>query len=84
MAARAACRGVLGYLVVFGSLIAFVAYMVLLANTAPALAASYSFVNPVIALILGISLGGETVTQAEWLAVGIIVAGVIVLVLGRR
>jgi len=73
-----------GYLVVFGSLIAFVAYMVLLANTAPALAASYSFVNPVIALILGISLGGETVTQAEWLAVGIIVAGVIVLVLGRR
>lgn len=73
-----------GYLVVFGSLIAFVAYMVLLANTTPALAASYSFVNPVIALMLGISLGGETVTQAEWLAVGIIVAGVFVLVLGRR
>ncbi len=73
-----------GYLVVFGSLIAFVAYMVLLSSTTPALASSYSFVNPVIAMLLGISLGGETVTQAEWLAVGIIVVGVIVLVLGRR
>jgi drug/metabolite transporter (DMT)-like permease len=72
------------YLVVFGSMIAFVAYMVLLSRTTPALAASYSFVNPVIAMLLGISLGGETVTQYEWLAVGIIVVGVTVLVLGRR
>lgn len=37
-----------------------------------------------ILLLLGISLGGETVTQDEWLAVGIIVTGVIVLILGRR
>jgi drug/metabolite transporter (DMT)-like permease len=73
-----------GYLVVFGSLIAFVAYMVLLSSTSPALAASYSFVNPVIAMLLGISLGGEAVTQGEWLAVGVIVTGVIVLILGRR
>lgn len=72
------------YLVVFGSLIAFVAYMVLLASTSPALASSYSFVNPVIAMLLGISLGGESVTTHEWLAVGIIVGGVTVLVLGRR
>lgn len=50
----------------------------------PAVAASYSFVNPVIAMLLDISLGGETVTQYEWLAVGIIVTGVIVLILGRR
>jgi drug/metabolite transporter (DMT)-like permease len=71
------------YLVVFGSLIAFTAYMVLLANTSPALASSYSFVNPVIAMFLGVSLGGETVTSGEWLAVGIIVAGVTVLVIGR-
>ena len=72
------------YLVVFGSLIAFVAYMVLLSSTSPALASSYSFVNPVIAMVLGISLGGESVTTHEWIAVGIIVAGVAVLVLGRR
>lgn len=72
------------YLVVFGSLIAFSAFMVLLANTGPALASSNSFVNPVIAMLLGISLGGETVTSHEWLAVGIIVLGVTVLILGRR
>jgi drug/metabolite transporter (DMT)-like permease len=72
------------YLVVFGSLIAFSAYMVLLGNTRPALASSNSFVNPVIGLLLGVSLGGETVTSHEWVAVGIIVLGVTVLVLGRK
>lgn len=72
------------YLVIFGSLIAFSAYMVLLANTRPALATSNSFVNPVIGMLLGVSLGGETVTRQEWLAVGIIVLGVAVLILGRR
>ncbi len=48
------------YLVVFGSLLAFNAYMVLLARAA-GLAASYSFVNPVIAMLLGIGFGGESV-----------------------
>jgi drug/metabolite transporter (DMT)-like permease len=72
------------YLVVFGSLIAFVAYMVLLANTSRALASSNSFVNPVIGMLLGVSLGSETVTHHEWLAVGIIVVGVTAIVLGRR
>jgi len=72
------------YLVVFGSLIAFCAYMVLLSNTSPALASSNSFVNPVIGMLLGVSLGGEKVTSHEWFAVGIIVLGVTMLILGRR
>lgn len=72
------------YLVVFGTLIAFSAYMVLLSNTSPALASSNSFVNPVIGMFLGISLGGEKVTSHEWFAVGIIVLGVTMLILGRR
>ena len=72
------------YLVVFGSLIAFCAYMVLLARTRPALATSNSFVNPVIGLFLGVLLGGESVSGHEWLAVGVIVAGVAVLIVGRR
>lgn len=45
------------YLVVFGSVVAFVAYMVLLSSTGPALATSYTFVNPVIAMLLGKSTG---------------------------
>jgi drug/metabolite transporter (DMT)-like permease len=72
------------YLVVFGSLIAFTAYMTLLARTGVALATSYSFVNPVIALLLGIGLGGEVVTHREWLAASIVVIGVVTLVVGKR
>jgi drug/metabolite transporter (DMT)-like permease len=72
------------YLSIFGSLIAYSAYMTLLANTRPALATSNSFVNPVIAMFLGVSIGNELVTRQEWLAVGIIVLGVTVLILGRR
>ncbi|MDM0044028.1 drug/metabolite exporter YedA [Variovorax dokdonensis] len=67
------------YLVVFGSLVAFNAYMVLLARAPAGLAASYSFVNPVIAMLLGMWLGGETVTRFEWLAVGVVLAGVMLL-----
>lgn len=71
------------YLVVFGSLMAFTAYMVLLSTTSTTLASSFTFVNPVIAMLLGISLGGETVSAGEWIAVAIIVAGVTVVVLAR-
>lgn len=72
------------YLVFFGSLIAFSAYMVLLARTRPALAASYSFVNPIIGMLLGVTLGSELVTGHEWGAVAVIVCGVILLIFGKR
>jgi drug/metabolite transporter (DMT)-like permease len=72
------------YLIVFGSLLAFNAYMVLLSRVSAALASSYTFVNPVIALALGIWLGGEIVTGFEWAAAGVITAGVVLLVLGRE
>jgi len=72
------------YLVVFGSLIAFNAYMVLLAKAPAALASSYTFVNPVIAMLLGVWIGGETVTRFEWYAVGVVLAGVLLLLLRRR
>lgn len=71
------------YLVVFGSLIAFNAYMVLLARASAGLASSYTFVNPVIAMLLGVALAGETVTPFEWAAVAVVLAGVVLLVAGR-
>jgi drug/metabolite transporter (DMT)-like permease len=71
------------YLIVFGSLLAFNAYMVLLGHVSAALASSYTFVNPVIALALGIWLGGELVSPFEWLAAAVITVGVVLLVLGR-
>ncbi len=72
-----------GYLVVFGSLVAFSAYLFLLANVSPALATSYAFVNPVIALFLGVSLGGEIVQKNEWLACGVILFGVLMFFAAR-
>lgn len=72
------------YLIVFGSLLAFNAYMVLLSRVSAALASSYTFVNPVIAMGLGIWLGGEIVTAFEWTAAGAISIGVVLLVLGRQ
>lgn len=72
------------YLVVFGSLIAFSAYLYLLAHASPALATSYAFVNPVIALLLGVWLGGEVVTRGEWLASGVILLGVVLIFRGRQ
>lgn len=71
------------YLVVFGSLIAFSAYLYLLAHASPATATSYAFVNPVIALLLGMWLAGETVTGAEWLACGITLLGVLLILRGK-
>ncbi|MDH6594881.1 drug/metabolite transporter (DMT)-like permease [Variovorax sp. TBS-050B] len=71
------------YLVVFGSLIAFNAYMVLLARAPAGLAASYTFVNPVIAMLLGVWIAGETVTRFEWYAVGVVLAGVLLLLFKR-
>ena len=72
------------YLVVFGSLIAFNAYMVLLARASSGLASSYTFVNPVIALLLGVVVAGEVVTNFEWSAAGVVLLGVMLLVTGRR
>jgi drug/metabolite transporter (DMT)-like permease len=76
--------GAWAYLVAFGSLVAFNAYMLLLARASAGLASSYTFVNPVIAMLLGVSLGGEVVTGAEWAAVGVILFGVVLLLAGRR
>ena len=51
------------YLIVFGSLLGFSAYIYLLANTRPALAASYAYVNPPVAVLIGVLIAGESVTQ---------------------
>ena len=72
------------YLVVFGSLIAFNAYMVLLARAPASLAASYTFANPVIAMLLGVGIAGETVTRYEWYAVAVVLAGVLLLLCRRK
>ena len=73
------------YLVVAGSLVAFSAYLYLLAHATPALATSYAFVNPLIALFPGGVLAGEVVTAHEWRACAVILLGVVcILVAGQK
>ncbi len=72
------------YLVVLGSLVAFSAYMILLDKVSTSLASSYTLVNPIVALALGVSLGGERVTGWEWLSATVIVGAVVLLFSRRR
>ena len=71
------------YLVVFGSLIAFSAYGYLLRNTRPALATSYAYVNPVVAVLLGVWLGGEQITSLGVVAMLVVLGGVALVAVGR-
>jgi drug/metabolite transporter (DMT)-like permease len=71
------------YLVLAGSVVGFSAYMVLLQRCGAALASSYTFVNPVIGLVLGVVLGAEAVSALEWAATGVISLGVVLLLRGR-
>ncbi len=72
------------YVAIAGSLIGYTAYLILLERTTPALATSYTYVNPVVALVLGVTLGQETVSRFEWLAVAIVLCGVILLMSRRQ
>ncbi len=67
------------YLVVAGSLLAFTAYMYLLSKVSPGLASSYAYVNPVIAVAIGASLGGEQLSRNEWMATFVILSSVIII-----
>lgn len=64
------------YLVFGGSIIGFSAYIYLLSATSPALASTYGFVNPVVAVFLGWALAGESVGPRTLAAGGLIVAAV--------
>ena len=71
------------YLTTFGSLLAFSAYAYLLRVVRPALATSYAYVNPIVAIALGVWLGRETITGAAWVALPLIVTAV-ALIASRR
>ncbi len=73
----------LGYLVVVGSLIGYSAYVWLLRVTTPAVASTYAFVNPVVAVFLGWLLAGERITPRIILASTVIVGGVALITLVR-
>ena len=66
----------LAYLVVFGAIIAFTAYVWLLRSASPVLVSTYAYVNPVVAVLLGWALAGEPFTKGTLIAAAVILAGV--------
>jgi drug/metabolite transporter (DMT)-like permease len=70
----------LGYLIVFGSALGFSAYVYILKHSTAAHVATYAFVNPVVALFLGWSLGNEPLSLRTFLASAVILTAVILVI----
>ncbi len=68
--------GAVLYLATFGSIVGFTAYNWLLRHVRPALATSYAYVNPIVAVLVGWALGGEAITRLTLAAAAVSIAGV--------
>lgn len=73
-----------GYLVVFGSMIAYTALGYLLRTVRPALATSYAFVNPIVALALGRGMANEPLTRADVIGLSLVLFAVALIARGKR
>jgi drug/metabolite transporter (DMT)-like permease len=74
----------LGYLIVFGSIVAFTVYTWLVSVSSPSMVSTYAYVNPVIAVFLGWALAGEALGMRTLVATAVIVAGVILVSTRRK
>ena len=72
------------YLVTFGSLVGFTAYVYLLRAVSPAKASTYAYVNPVVAVFLGWAIAGEHVTMRTVAAAAIILGGVAMITISQN
>ena len=73
-----------GYLVVVGSWIGFLSYVTVVRRAPTALASTYAYVNPVVAVAAGWALAGEPVTGRILLAAAVLLAGVAVVTLSAK
>jgi drug/metabolite transporter (DMT)-like permease len=73
----------LAYLIVFGSIVAYSAFVHVINHARPALATSYAYVNPVVAVGLGALFAGERVTWPLVAAMVVILSGVALVVLAH-
>jgi drug/metabolite transporter (DMT)-like permease len=71
------------YLVFFGSIVGFSAYIWLLRNTTPAIASTYAYVNPMVALVLGWALAAEPLSARTGLAAFVILSSVVIITTQR-
>ena len=72
------------YLIVFGSLIGFSTYMWLLTVASPTAVGTYAYVNPMVAVLLGVTLAGERMPAQALVAMLVIVSGVAMVSFGGQ
>ena len=74
----------LGYLILFGSIVGYNAYIWLLKNADPTWVSTYAFVNPIVAVFLGWLLAGEQLTARSLWASAVIVLSVVIITVNRN
>jgi drug/metabolite transporter (DMT)-like permease len=74
----------LAYLIVFGSLLTFTAYVWLLQVCSAALVSTHSYINPIVAIFLGWTMAGERLTTRTLLGTAIVLASVALISQRRR
>lgn len=74
----------LAYLIVFGAIIGYTAYSWLLKNADPEMVATYAYVNPMIAVVLGWLIAGETLTPMMLAGAAVVVGSVILITAKKR
>ncbi len=72
------------YLIFFGSLLGFSAYVWLLRVAKTSHVATYAYVNPIVALLLGASIGHEVITPMMLIAGAVTLLGVVLVVMPTR
>lgn len=76
--------GAMAFLIVLGSLVAYSAYQWLLKNVRPLVASSNTFINPIVAFAVGIWLGNEQIAMNEYIALAMILVGVLLVLLAEN
>lgn len=72
------------YLITFGALVGFTAYVWLLRVASPVLVGTYAYVNPIVAVFLGWLILSEPITARTLVAAAVIITGVVLITLSRR
>jgi drug/metabolite transporter (DMT)-like permease len=65
------------YLIIFGSVIAFLAFMFLVRVMPPAIVSTHTYINPIVAVIAGWLMAGEQISGPQLLALGMVLLGVL-------
>jgi drug/metabolite transporter (DMT)-like permease len=72
------------YLVIIGAVVGYTAYIWLLRHCDPAKVATYAYVNPIVAVLLGASFAGETLTMRTLVAAGLIIGSVALVITAQQ